>query len=108
MTRESESQKGAGGAGKQFDLDRLIADDPRAKLAAGAAEIVTGVGELVRRGRTARGFSQAELAEKAGCTQAHISELERGIGPNGPTVATLGRIMDVLGEELIIETASEQ
>jgi transcriptional regulator with XRE-family HTH domain len=90
------------------DLDRLIGDDPKAKQAARATHFMTMAGEMVRRARTAHEVSQPELARRTGCTQAHISELERGLGSKGPTVATLGRIMDELGEELVIETASAQ
>jgi transcriptional regulator with XRE-family HTH domain len=47
------------------------------------------------------------LARRTESTQPYISEVERGIGPNGPTVATLGRILDELGEELVLKTANE-
>jgi len=96
------------GSGTPFDLDSLIADDPEARQAARAAEIATAVGEMVRRTRTAHRVTQSDLAERTGSSQAHVSELERGLGPNGPTVVTLGRIMDELGEEMVIETGRER
>jgi hypothetical protein len=39
-----------------------------------------------------------------GSTQAHISELERGLGKNGPTILTLARIVSELGETLLVDT----
>jgi transcriptional regulator with XRE-family HTH domain len=59
---------------------------------------VTAPGRLVRERRRAHGLTQAQLALRAGTTQTAISRLERG--ELSPTVATLERILFVLGERL--------
>jgi len=96
------------GRSSPFDFDRLISAKPEIKQAANGAEIAASVGELVRRVRTARDMTQSTLALNIGSTQGHISELERGLGPNGPTVETLARIVSELGDEVLIETAKER
>ncbi len=96
------------GRSSPFDFDRLIGDNSEVRRAADGAEILASVGELVRRVRTARGMTQSELARRTGLTQAHISELERGLGTNGPTVVTLTRIVSELGDTALIDTAKER
>ena len=49
----------------------------------------------------------SDLAARIGSTQAHLSELERGLGANGPTVATLARIVQEFGDDLVIDTKHE-
>jgi transcriptional regulator with XRE-family HTH domain len=56
------------------------------------------VGERVRELRKAQGLSARALAERSGATPAYISRLESG--KVSPTVATLTRVMDALGEPL--------
>jgi ribosome-binding protein aMBF1 (putative translation factor) len=48
--------------------------------------------------RLARGWTQTELAERSGISQADISRIERGL--SNATEATLGRLAEVLGAEL--------
>lgn len=50
-------------------------------------------GQAVRLARKERGLSQRALAQRCGCSQRFISELERG----KPT-AELGKALGVLGE----------
>lgn len=50
-------------------------------------------GRAVRSARKAQGLSQRALAERCGCSQRFVSELERG----KPT-AELGKALGVLGE----------
>ena len=57
---------------------------------------VESIGRDIRRKRTAAGFSQGELAGPAGVQSATISRLENGRG--NPTVATIKKILRVLGE----------
>lgn len=54
-------------------------------------------GEIIREQRLAHGLTQAQLALRAGSTQAAISRLERG--QLSPTFETLERLLLVLGEE---------
>jgi hypothetical protein len=58
---------------------------------------LVNVGQLVRDRRRANGLTQAQLALRAGSTQAAISRLERG--ELSPTIETLERLLAVMGEE---------
>ena len=58
-------------------------------------------GQLLREARKRRGVSQARLAVRAGTTQSVISRIERdGVSP---TVETLGELLHLLGEDLVLE-----
>ena len=57
-------------------------------------------GALIRERRRAHGLTQAQLARRAGTTQAALSRLERG--ELSPTLATLERLLGALGEVLEI------
>jgi transcriptional regulator with XRE-family HTH domain len=94
------------GRSSPLDFDRLIGTKSEARQAADGAEIVASVGELVRRVRG--DVTQSDLARRTAITQAHISELERGLGTNGPTVVTLARIVSELGDKALIDTAKER
>ena len=52
------------------------------------------IGERVRTLRLARGWTQAEIAEQAGCSSHFISGIERGV--DSPSLMTLERLADVL------------
>ena len=58
-------------------------------------------GRLARRMREAadggEGISQQELARRLGISQARISAIERGSGPQGPTFELLKRIARACG-----------
>lgn len=96
------------GRSSPFNFDGLIGSKPEIKQAADDAEIAASVGELVRRLRTTKTVTQSVLMSRTGITQAHISELERGLGPNGPTVATLARIVSELGDKVLFDTVSQR
>lgn len=57
-------------------------------------------GELLRETRLRHGLSQAQLARRAGTSQAAISRIERGLV--SPRVETLATLLDKLGEELAL------
>jgi len=57
-------------------------------------------GYALREARRRHGVSQARLAARAGTSQAAISRLERETV--SPTVDTLERLFDVLGEALVL------
>lgn len=59
-------------------------------------------GALIRDARKRHGLSQARLALRAGTTQTAISRLERG--RRSPSVATLRRLLLVMGEDLDLST----
>jgi transcriptional regulator with XRE-family HTH domain len=55
------------------------------------------VGENIRRIRGLRGMSQKELAEKVGCSLAHISTLEAPGMKTSVSIESLFDIADALG-----------
>ncbi len=55
---------------------------------------------LVRAVRRRRGISQASLARRCRTSQTHISRIERG--KVSPSVETLRRILETMGESLSI------
>jgi transcriptional regulator with XRE-family HTH domain len=57
-------------------------------------------GPLLRQARHRHGVTQAQLAARARTSQAAISRIERGLV--SPTVATLGSLLDLLGERLVL------
>lgn len=65
---------------------------------------MSAAGTTLRNAREAAGISQAELARRAGTTQAHVSRTERGL--ISPTVRTLDAMLRVVDAELTL-TASQ-
>jgi ribosome-binding protein aMBF1 (putative translation factor) len=74
-----------------------------------AQDVLEG-GRLARRMREAadrgRGISQQELARRLAISQARISAIERGSGPQGPTYELLKRIARACG--VVLSTTFEQ
>ena len=58
------------------------------------------VGTLVSRVRRKHGLTQAQLAIRAGTSQAAISRIERGL--ESPTVDRLAALLEVMGETLAL------
>jgi transcriptional regulator with XRE-family HTH domain len=58
-------------------------------------------GELLRDARRRHGLTQAHLAARARTSQAAISRIERGVV--SPSVATLANLLDLMGEELLLD-----
>lgn len=56
------------------------------------------IGHRVRLARKAKGLTQEQLSEQAGCTIESISNIERGVSL--PTIRTLSRIATLLGVPL--------
>lgn len=56
---------------------------------------------LLRTVRRRHGLTQAQLAARARTSQAAISRLERGLV--SPSVATLAELLDLMGEELVLD-----
>jgi HSP20 family protein len=55
-------------------------------------------GDFIRTMRKAGGMSQAELANKIGVSQSRISEIEAGMGSQGPTWDVMERIATAFGK----------
>jgi len=60
-------------------------------------------GEVLREARRRHGIDQRSLARRAGTTQAQVSRIERGA--ISPSVATLERLMQAMGERLELGTS---
>jgi transcriptional regulator with XRE-family HTH domain len=54
--------------------------------------------ELLRRARQERRLDQAQLARRAGTTQAYVSRVERGVV--SPSMETLNRLLNAMGMRL--------
>jgi transcriptional regulator with XRE-family HTH domain len=57
---------------------------------------------LIRETRRRHKLGQAELAERLGTSQAAISRIERDLV--SPSIETLNRIMEAMGETLLVST----
>ncbi|MBH0777247.1 helix-turn-helix domain-containing protein [Nocardia bovistercoris] len=87
----------------QEEFDRRSAEaraNPEYQAAYRAAEIAYKLGEQVRQAREARGWTQSELAKRAGMKQNAISRFEAGDGV--PTIQTLDRLAGAFGVQLNI------
>ncbi|MBM4363383.1 MAG: helix-turn-helix domain-containing protein [Deltaproteobacteria bacterium] len=58
-------------------------------------------GSLLRDARTRHGLTQRQLAIRARTSQAAISRIERDLV--SPTVATLGELLRLMNEELVLD-----
>jgi transcriptional regulator with XRE-family HTH domain len=58
-------------------------------------------GTLLREARLRHGLTQGQLAARARTSQAAISRIERGLV--SPSVAMLARLLDLMGEELVLD-----
>jgi len=74
---------------------RLKARRPELEAAEAEIALSEAIADLIVDARVRTGLTQAELARRAGTSQARISELERGEA--NPTVDTLARIAGALG-----------
>lgn len=64
------------------------------------------LGRAIRDARRALGLTQAELARRAGVTQATVSKVERDVAP--PGLGTILSMLAVLRLELILQPRPEQ
>lgn len=61
-------------------------------------QFVSSFGEAIRRGRLARGWTQAQLAEAAELSANYVARLERG--ELGPSLYVAHRLSSALGVEI--------
>lgn len=93
--------------GKRFDFDRVLSS-VRGKENITSIQASIALGDFLRNVREREGVTQSALAERVGTTQPHISEIERGLGKNGPSVGTVARLLTELGDELLVVSRKEQ
>jgi HTH-type transcriptional regulator / antitoxin HipB len=91
----------------QDDFDAALAAKratPEYRAAYRAAQLAHELGRQIRRAREAHGWSQTELAGRAGLRQHAVSRLEAG--DVVPTLTTLERIAEALGTGLSVSLAA--
>lgn len=59
------------------------------------------IGATIKERRALLGISQQDLSDYSGVGISTIKDLERGIG--NPSVETLGKILDVVGLEMVLQ-----
>lgn len=62
----------------------------------------------IERARKQKGWSQTELAAKAGVTSACISQIERGIRQNPETFGMLAKILGIPMKDLVVEDGEQK
>lgn len=91
----------------QDDFDATLATKRATteyKAAYRTAQLAHELGRQIRETREARGWSQTELAHRAGLRQHAVSRLESG--DVVPTLTTLERIAEALGIGLSVTSAA--
>jgi transcriptional regulator with XRE-family HTH domain len=83
-------------------VEHFEGEDPKFEQKYGLSSAALRAGDIIRTMRKAAGLSQAELAKRmsATVTQARISELEAGVGSQGPTWDVMERIAVACGRHL--------
>jgi transcriptional regulator with XRE-family HTH domain len=72
-------------------------------------EFAATVGECIRRARQERGWTQAELAERAGLSANYVARLERGeLGPSLFVAFRLAEALETQVEALIMGPPSRR
>jgi transcriptional regulator with XRE-family HTH domain len=87
-------------------IEEFERDDASLVRDKGLSSAAMRAGSQIRAMRKKVGLSQAELGRKIGATQARISELEAGLGVQGPTYAVLERIAAACGIPIRIAAAT--
>lgn len=80
-------------------LERSSPDLTREKKLSSAA---MRAGALIRKMRKDAHLSQTELAGRLGLSQARVSEIEAGVGTQGPTWDVMERISAACGKILVV------
>ena len=63
-------------------------------------DIIEQAGNLIKEARKSKGLTQKELGEKLGIGESRVSKYESG--KENPTLATLQKIADALGVDLLL------
>ena len=95
------------GDGAAAFLTALTADQAGRRASVERAA-VAGLGRWLRRRRVAMDLSLEQAAEAAGTTAARLSMIERGILEQGPTIATLARVLMALELTIRFEETEDE
>jgi len=93
----------------RFDIDELLGPDSEARARFEQSRAIARLGRYIRQAREAVNLTQTALADRIGTTQPHLSEIERGTGPQGPTYGLLLKIAAACGttvQALVAEPAA--
>ncbi len=82
---------------ERVDIDELLGDRPEARARYEQRRAIAALGRRIRQARDAVNLTQLALADRIGTTQPHLSEIERGTGPQGPTYGLLLKIAAACG-----------
>lgn len=82
------------------DYRRQLMQDPKVAAAQRQLQPKLNLGRQILHFRLERGWTQKELAQKAGTKQANISRLENGL--LNPSVDMLQRVAEALGADLTV------
>jgi transcriptional regulator with XRE-family HTH domain len=85
---------------KLQDWERELESDEGYRRAAGELKPFLDLADDILAARLRRGWSQADLAERAGTKQANISRIESGLA--NPTLKFLQKLADALDIELVL------
>ncbi|RXG95244.1 helix-turn-helix transcriptional regulator [Bradyrhizobium zhanjiangense] len=88
-------------------VEKIEHADPNLSAEKQLSSAAMRAGELVRAMRKDARLSQSQLAEKLGVSQARVSEIESGVGIQGPTWDLMERISVACGKTLGVATSSD-
>jgi DNA-binding XRE family transcriptional regulator len=87
-------------------IEQRIRHDPVAREAYDAQRDLVVLGRDLRAARLALGATQAEVAKRAGMTQAELSRIENGLLAKGVTYTTLSQLSHVLNLKVVLQPSS--
>jgi transcriptional regulator with XRE-family HTH domain len=84
-------------------VEQLEFTDPRIVAEKNLSSAALRAGDVVRRMRKMARLSQSQLAEQIGVKQSRISEIESGVGSQGPTWELMERIAAACDRSLVVD-----
>lgn len=96
---------------KSVSLDSILAKELKSdefRLAFDQRRFYLQIAHLISDLRARSGFSQADLAKKAGVSQPMVARLEKGDSSRTPTFETVFKVLKALGYTLSINVQKEK
>ena len=87
-------------------IQQRLLRDPVAHEAYDSQRALVTLGRDLRAARLALGATQAEVAKRAGMTQAELSRLENGLLANGVTYTTLTQLSHALNHKVVLQPSA--
>ena len=85
-------------------IEEFEAQDPAGVAEANISSAALRAADAIRAMRLEASLSQSELAARIGVKPSRISELEAGVGRQGPTWSVMERIASACGKSIVFET----